>query len=129
MEEKLPVFIAKEDLLPIVPSGGDVIQSPGIFQSQRSSHACIILLFNSMHNAWPDPIFLGVRYRHALAGWKNPVARLRSRQGVCSRSKTRELVPAAVDIVVVEMQLRKPDPINASRIYRYRVPAVRQTVE
>ncbi len=35
----------------------DVIQSPGIFQSQRSSHDCIIPLFNSMHNAWPDPIF------------------------------------------------------------------------
>ena len=34
-----------------------MIQSSGIFQSQRSSHACIILLFNSMHNAWPDPIF------------------------------------------------------------------------
>jgi len=36
----------------------DVIQSPGIFQSQRSSHDCIIPLFNSMHNAWPDPISL-----------------------------------------------------------------------
>jgi hypothetical protein len=38
------VRLREEDLLALVPASGDVVKSPGVFDSERSSHAAALSL-------------------------------------------------------------------------------------